>query len=226
MAIRINQNVSALNAHRLLGSTSDSLSAVLERLSSGLRINRAGDDPSGLAISERLRAQVNGLMRATMNAQDGASLLQTAEGALNEIQLILQRIRELSVQGANGVLTASDRGEIQKEVLQLLQEVDRIATRTEFNTKKLLDGSGAALWSADSADIRAVIRGAVTEGDYRLTISASPGVNQVLKTDIFTIAPGYLGATLSNAGTTGITDVVNASSTTPTAISSSKTPRN
>lgn len=185
------------------------LGAVLEKLSSGLRINRAGDDPSGLAISERLRGQVNGLTRAAMNVQDGNSLLQTAEGALNETQLMLQRLRELAVQAANGVLTANDRGEIQKEVLQLVEEIDRIANRTEFNTRKLLDGTGAALWSADSSDIRAVIRGAVLEGNYRLTKNAMPGTNQVLKSDIFTIANGYLGITLEDANDTGIADVVN-----------------
>jgi len=207
--LRVNQNVSALNAHRLLSNTGDMLNAALEKLSSGMRINRAGDDPSGLAISERLRGQVNGLTRAAMNVQDGTSLLQTAEGALNETQLMLQRLRELAVQAANGVLTANDRGEIQKEVLQLVEEIDRTAERTEFNSRKLLDGTGAALWSADNADIRAVIRGAVLEGNYRLTRSASPGSNQVMKSDIFTIAAGYLGISLTDAGTTGITDLVN-----------------
>ncbi|MEO7994574.1 MAG: flagellin, partial [bacterium] len=147
--LQINQNIIALNATRSLSQTSRALERSVERLSTGLRINRAADDAAGLTISERLRAQVRGLARASQNASEGISLLQTAEGALGESNTILQRIRELAVQAANGVLTSNDRLEIQKEVDQLISEVDRIAQSTEFNTKRLLDGSSAALYSVD-----------------------------------------------------------------------------
>lgn len=141
MGLRINQNIEALNAWRNLLATSNALAKSMEKLSSGLRINRAGDDAAGLAISEKLRGQIRGLNQAIRNAQDGISLIQTAEGALNETHAILQRLRELAVQGANDTLTADDRAAIQKEIDSLLAEIDRIATTTEFNTKKLLDGS-------------------------------------------------------------------------------------
>lgn len=140
MGLRINQNIEALNAWRNLVATSNNLAKSMEKLSSGLRINRAGDDAAGLAISEKLRGQVRGLNQAVRNAQDGISLIQTAEGALNETHSILQRLRELAVQGANDTLTADDRNAIQQEINSLLAEIDRIATTTEFNTKKLLNG--------------------------------------------------------------------------------------
>ena len=143
MGLRINSNVEALNAHRNLLATTNVLSKSMERLSSGLRINRASDDAAGLAISEKLRGQVKGLNQAVRNAQDGISFIQTAEGALNETHSILQRMRELAVQGANDTLTDQDRDAIQQEINSLLAEVDRIANTTEFNTKKLLNGDAA-----------------------------------------------------------------------------------
>ncbi len=143
MGLRINQNIEAMNAHRYLSQTASVLGKAMERLSSGLRVNRAADDAAGLAISEKLRAQVRGLNQAARNAQDGISFIQTAEGALNETHSILQRIRELAVQGANDTLTSADRSNLQQEIDNLLAEVDRIANSTEFNTKKLLDGSAA-----------------------------------------------------------------------------------
>jgi flagellin len=120
----------------------------MERLSSGLRINRAADDAAGLAISEKMRAQVRGLKQAARNAQDGISLIQTAEGALNETHAILQRMRELAVQASNDTLDDQDRAELQKEIADLLEEVDRIASDTQFNTKVLLDGSLAGTGGA------------------------------------------------------------------------------
>jgi flagellin len=195
MALSIINNIAALGAQRSLAAASNNLGKSLARLSSGLRINSAKDDPSGLAISERFRTQIRGLARASANAQDAISFLQTAEGALNETHSILQRMRELAVQAANGILTANDRLEIQKEVDQLSEEIDRIAKSTEFNTKKLLDGSGAALWSADSADITAVITGVVAEGNYTLEKNATPTVNHVIKTDIFQVKESAQGVT-------------------------------
>lgn len=141
--MRINNNISALNAWRGLSNTDNSLSKSLEKLSSGLRINRAGDDAAGLAISEKMRGQIRGLNMAVKNAQDGISLIQTAEGALTESHAILQRMRELAVQSANDTNTLDDRKELQKELNELIVELDRIADNTEFNTQQLLDGTFA-----------------------------------------------------------------------------------
>jgi len=139
--MRINNNLVAMNTHRQLGISNTAGSKAMERLSSGYRINRAGDDAAGLAISEKMRAQIRGLNQASRNAQDAISLVQTAEGALNETQAILQRMRELAVQSATDTNTAEDRAEIQKEINQLSSEINRIGNTTEFNTMKLLDGS-------------------------------------------------------------------------------------
>ena len=137
----INHNIAALNTHRQLGANTAASSKNLEKLSSGLRINRAGDDAAGLAISEKMRGQIRGLDMASKNAQDGISLIQTAEGALTETHSILQRMRELAVQSSTDTNTDNDRANLQKEVDQLAQELTRIGRDTEFNTKKLLDGT-------------------------------------------------------------------------------------
>ena len=140
MALTINTNVASLNAQRNLSMTQRGLSQSMERLSSGLRINSAKDDAAGLAISDRMTAQIRGLNQAARNANDGISLAQTAEGAMQEATNILQRIRELAVQSANDSNSAGDRASLQKEVSQLQQELNRIANTTEFNGKKLLNG--------------------------------------------------------------------------------------
>lgn len=142
--MRINNNVSALNAWRNLYLNDTSLTKSMEKLSSGYRINRAGDDAAGLAISEKMRAQISGLNMAIKNAQDGISLIQTAEGALNEQQVIIRRIRDLAVQAANDTNTNDDRANLQDEVTQLLKELDRIATTTQFNGMTLLSGAYAS----------------------------------------------------------------------------------
>src|SRR5690606_15216953 len=139
--MRIANNIMALNAHRQLTINQGGAAKSIEKLSSGLRINRAGDDAAGLAISEKMRGQVRGLRMAAKNAQDAISLIQTAEGALNETHAILQRMRELAVQAASDTNTDSDRLEIQKEVDQLAIELTRIANNTEFNTQTLLNGA-------------------------------------------------------------------------------------
>jgi flagellin len=133
MSLRVNTNVEAFNAHRNLFNTSMALSKSMEKLSSGLRINRAADDAAGLAISEGMRAQIRGTAQANRNAQDGISLVQTAEGALNEMHSILQRIRELAVQWANGTLSSSDQAKITAEVAQLTAELVRIRDSSVFN---------------------------------------------------------------------------------------------
>lgn len=137
----INHNLMANNALRNLNINSNSASNSMQKLSSGLRINKAGDDAAGLAISEKMRGQIRGLDQAASNAQDGISFIQTAEGGLNETTAILQRMRELAVQGANDTNVGTDRDQIGKEVVQLQSEIDRISTSTEFNTQKLLDGT-------------------------------------------------------------------------------------
>ncbi|WP_306472615.1 flagellin N-terminal helical domain-containing protein [Priestia megaterium] len=139
--MRINHNIAALNTYRQFGNANAAQGKSMEKLSSGLRINKAGDDAAGLAISEKMRGQIRGLDQASRNAQDGISLIQTAEGALNETHDILQRMRELAVQASNDTNTDNDRSEIQKEVNQLADEMNRIGNNTEFNTKSLLDGS-------------------------------------------------------------------------------------
>jgi flagellin-like hook-associated protein FlgL len=186
--LRIYQNPIAINALRNLKVTGSMISKSLERLSSGLRINRAADDAAGLSISEKLRAQIRGLNRASMNALDGVSLIQTAEGALNEVHAILQRMRELAVQAANGIYTADDRAALQLEISQLTDEINRIAASTEFNTKKLLDGTMGALVSTDdfSKVQTAVIGNVGSGGNFVMKAAAkSTGQLQVQKTDVF-----------------------------------------
>ena len=142
MGLRINQNIAAFNAYRNLSVTDGQLSKSLEKLSSGFRINRAADDAAGLAISEGLRSQIGGLKVAVRNAQDGVSVVQTAEGALTEVHAILQRVRDLAVQGANGGAQSADSyTALSKEIEQLSAELDRIGTTTKFNGNPLLDGS-------------------------------------------------------------------------------------
>lgn len=140
--MRINTNVSALNTYSRLTAANASKSNSLSKLSSGLRINKAGDDAAGLAISEKMKGQIGGLSQAKSNAQDGISLIQTAEGALNETHSILGRMRDLAVQSSNGTLSDDDRSAINKEYTALSDEIDRIRNNTEFNTKSLLTGEG------------------------------------------------------------------------------------
>lgn len=151
MAMIVQHNLTAMNANRQLGISTSALAKSTEKLSSGYRINRAADDAAGLAISEKMRSQIRGLDQASTNASDGISMIQTAEGALNEAHSILQRMRELAVQAANGTETDEDRGNIQDEIEQLQEELDRIAEDTEFNEMKLLDGSLSAASAGGSS---------------------------------------------------------------------------
>lgn len=139
----VQHNLTAMNANRQLGITTGAQAKSSEKLSSGYKVNRAADDAAGLTISEKMRSQVRGLNKASDNAQDGVSLIQTAEGALNEVHSILQRMNELATQAANDTNTTADRGAIQQEVDQLTSEIDRIQSTTQFNTMNLLDGSYA-----------------------------------------------------------------------------------
>jgi len=157
MSLRIQNNVEAFNAQRQLIGNSDKLSKAMEKLSSGYRINRAGDDAAGLAISEKLRGQIGGLAQASRNASDAVSMVQTAEGALNEVHSMLQRVRELAVQYKNGTLSTNDRTSIQSEVDQLKAEIERIGSETNFNGIDLLKSASTTIsfqvGAADSQQI-------------------------------------------------------------------------
>jgi flagellin len=165
--MQINTNVSALNAYRNLSSTQNDLSKSLEKLSSGLRINRAADDAAGLAISEGLRSQVNGLNVAARNAQDGISVIQTAEGALTEVHSILQRVRDLAVQAGNDSNNADSRTAIKTEIDALGDELTRVAASTNFNGIKLMDGTVATLtFQVGAGGVAAEDQIAVTMTDF------------------------------------------------------------
>ena len=168
MGLRIQNNVEAFNAHRQLTGTAAKAASSMEKLSSGYRINRAADDAAGLAISEKMRAQIGGLAQAQRNAQDAVSLVQTGEGALNEVHSILQRVRDLKVQYDSGVMSDDDKKAIAAEVQQLGKEVSDIAGKTEFNGLKLLEGQSFTFTvganSADTVDIATVTLSAATTG--------------------------------------------------------------
>ena len=221
--MRINQNIMALNAYRNLSATNSSMAKSLEKLSSGFRINRAADDAAGLVISQGLRAQISGLRQATRNAQDGISVVQTAEGALNEVQSMLNRMRDLSVQSANtGTLDIDARNAAQAEISQLTAEIDRIAGSTTFGQMKLLDGSfGVSPSKVTSANITA---SALTTG---IAISASTntfGVNVAGSGTVqATIATGtYTDAkALASAMTTAVRNALVANGATTQAYAGS-----
>lgn len=198
----INHNITALNTHRQLSTNTANQSKSIEKLSSGLRINRAGDDAAGLAISEKMRGQIRGLDQASRNAQDGISLIQTAEGALNETHSILQRMKELATQAANDTNTTNDRGEIQKEINQLTSEINRIGNTTEFNTQKLLKGSTAT--GAASA-VTAGTPGAVgvatpSTGVVTFTAATTNATNVAVNGYTFNFATTPTDVTYTDAG--------------------------
>ncbi|MFM7196910.1 MAG: flagellin [Chloroflexota bacterium] len=177
MALRINYNLESVSAQRNLSGTQISFGRAIEQLSSGLRINKAGDDAAGLAVSEKLKNQVRGLNQAQRNAQDSVSLLQTAEGALNETHSILARMRELAVQSANDTLTNADRLHIQNEVNQLLSEVDRIAAATQFNTIALLNGAGQATGLQFHVGPNNIVASSVDEITFGFTSASTTGLS-------------------------------------------------
>ena len=152
MALRIQHNIEALNAHRQLQATSDKLQRSMERLSSGYRINRAADDAAGLAISEKMRGQISGLGQAQRNLQDAVSMVQTAEGTLQEVHSMLQRVRELAVQYKNGTLSAGNQAALQSEVNQLASEIDRLGVSADFNGIKLLNASQTITFQVGAND--------------------------------------------------------------------------
>ncbi len=181
----VQHNLTAMNANRQLGITTSAQAKSSEKLSSGYRINRAGDDAAGLTISEKMRSQIRGLNKASANAQDGVSLIQVAEGALNETHSILQRMNELATQAANDTNTTADRGAIQDEINQLTSEINRIASTTQFNTMNLIDGGfknrnlqvGSLSGQRITINIDAMSAGAigVSQAQVRVTSFASAG---------------------------------------------------
>ena len=172
--MQINHNIPAFMANSNLNKANDKVQKSLERLSSGYRINRAADDAAGMAIAQKMHAQIVGLQRASRNSADGVSMIQTAEGALNETENILQRMRELAVQAANGTNTLEDRESMQKEIDALKSEIDRLAKETEFNTKKLLDGSCSRLSTTDTPDVSIIsVSDSVGLGAYSVTVTTA-----------------------------------------------------
>ena len=185
--MRINHNIPALKTNNILGKNSLAMEKSLERLSSGYRINCAADDAAGLAISQKMKTQIAGLNQASRNASDGISVIQTAEGALIEVEEMLQRMRELSVQAANGTSTDDDRMQLQAEVDQLKDEINRISETTEFNTKKLLDGTVDRRSYSSDANVELIsLSDAVDVKEYTFTIGADKAKQAVLKGDAIT----------------------------------------
>ena len=199
--MRIYHNIPALTAYNSLNSTNNAMEKTIQKLSTGLRINSAADDAAGFAISEKMRSQISGLELAVRNTQDATSMLQVAEGALGETNSMLQRMRELAVQASNDTLTAQDRSYIQLEIDQLQDQINRIANTTQFNKKRLLDGSSAGITSSSSLDVKVYVKGSLREldqfgqkksfeGNYRIQVSVDPnqtGKGQVQKSSIMTI---------------------------------------
>lgn len=202
MGMQISTNVSALNAYRNLSNTQNDLSKSLEKLSSGFRINRAADDAAGLAISEGLRSQVNGLNVAARNAQDGISVIQTAEGALTEVHSILQRVRDLTAQGANDSNNAKSREAIQKEINTLGDELTRIAGSTNFNGIKLLSGGDTLTFQVGAGSVAAEDQISVALTDFA-----------TLGADIKTLAATMTDAATYGAALAGIDTQIQAVST-------------
>jgi flagellin len=194
MSLRINTNIEAFDAHRNLERTETELSKSIEKLSSGLRINHAGDDAAGLAISEKMRAEIRGLTQATNNAQDGISLVQTAEGALNEIHAIVQRVRELAVEYDNGTLSTVDKGAVATEVAQLSAEVYRIAASTTFNGIGLLSGTTTITFQIGS-----------TAGET-ITMSTLPIYGGTINPAIFDFSTGYVDIDMVDAAVSSVAD--------------------
>src|ERR671921_1467758 len=182
MSLRIQNNVEAFNAQRQLTGNSDKLSKAMEKLSSGYRINRGADDAAGLAISEKLRSQIRGLGQAQRNAQDGVSLVQTAEGSLQTAHSMLQRVRELAVQFKNGTLSATNQSAIQSEVLQLACEIERIGSTTQFNGINLLNNTNTVSFQVGANDTEQI---GITMIDLKAQVSNTYySLTQVGTTDL------------------------------------------
>ena len=202
MSLRIQNNVEAFNAHRQLEATSSKAAKAMERLSSGYRVNRAADDAAGLAISEKMRSQIGGVAQAQRNAQDGVSLVQTAEGALSEVHSMLQRVRDLKVQSSNDTLNSDDKAAIEKEVVALGKEISDISTQTKFNGISLLNGTAGATVSFQvGANSGEQITADVS------SITAGAGMAKIVGTD------GTSGKTLADLSIQDVDDAIKEVST-------------
>lgn len=197
----VQHNMASANTNRQLGITGSNLAKSTEKLSSGYKINRAADDAAGLSISEKMRGQIRGLNRASDNAQDGISLIQTAEGALSETQSILQRMRELAVQSSNDTNSSDDRTAIKDELTQLTGEIDRIANQTEFNTKKLLDGT----YSTGAATLNFQVG---ANASQNITLNVSSATSSALGVDTANVANKVDTYTNATAAITTINDAI------------------
>ena len=186
MALSIVNNSTAIGAQGSVNSANNALTKTIKALSTGLRINSAADDASGLAVSEKLRGQISGLAKAASNAQDAISMLQTAEGAMGSMTSMVQRIRELAIQAGNPAYTTSDRAVLQLEVDQLREEIDRVSNTTEFNTKKLLNGDASGYWSANTDKLEAILTGSVQDGSYAVSATITQaGTSSIYKSNEF-----------------------------------------
>ncbi len=198
MAFTLVSNPTAISGQGAIRSANNNLSNTIKQLSTGLRINSAADDASGLAVSEKLRGQISGLTVASRNAQDAISYLQTAEAAMGTMISMVQRVRELGVQAGDPAYTVNDRVILQTEVDELLDEINRVSDSAEFNTKKLLNGDAAALWSATDG-IEALVNGATVSGNYNIETTMNPGKNNIYKTNIMTVGAGNISFDMDNA---------------------------
>lgn len=210
--MRIRNNIPSLFAQRSLGKTTRALNSSIEKLSTGLRINRGGDDPAGLAVSERLRTQINGLKQASKNIQDGISLIQTAEGGIEGISDMLQRLRTLAVQSSNDILTTSDRALMQLEFNQVLTEIDRQVGAVSFNTKVLLDGRFSKVTSASNASVSMQLQVGANKSDtlsfFIFTASTKGlGVDGLKVTAVQTSTISLVDAIVNTATAAGSTEL-------------------
>ncbi len=198
MAFTLVSNPTAISGQGAIRSANNNLTTTIKQLSTGLRINSAADDASGLAVSEKLRGQISGLTVASRNAQDAISYLQTAEAAMGTMISMVQRVRELGVQAGDPAYTVNDRVILQTEVNELLDEINRVSDSAEFNTKKLLNGDAAALWSATQG-IEALVHGSTVNGNYNIETTMNPGKNNIYKTNIMTVGAGNISFDMDNA---------------------------
>ncbi|MDR2884163.1 MAG: hypothetical protein LBV09_03550 [Deferribacteraceae bacterium] len=207
--INIRTNSNAIVAQNSINFTAQSLQKSIERLSTGFRINHADDDPSGLMVSERLRSQINGLTRGTLNAQNTISLLQTAEGAIDVITDMVQRMNEIAIQASDTAITANDRSVMQNEINAIKDQINMISANTEYNTKKLLTGDAAALASSTNSNVTPIVTGMVADGSYKLDFKVTAGENTVYSSNKMMIDSNIHELMLSDNSTpvTGVQDL-------------------
>lgn len=207
MALSIINNPTAIGAQGSVNNANNALTKTIKALSTGLRINSAADDASGLAVSEKLRGQISGLAKATSNAQDAISMLQTAEGAMDSMYDMVQRMRDLAIQAVNPANTTEDRAILQLEVDQLREEIDRVSNTTEFNTKKLLNGDASGYWSTNTDKMEAILTGSVQDGSYVVSATVAAGTSSVFESNEFARV-NSAGQTVTASAASSLTAVI------------------